>query len=85
MRVRLINYFDVWGNPHEGYEVNNLSSVWEKEIKEEELEGRKALLLLRREGFLRSIRGLQAVEYGPGRVEIERKRDGYPIAALEYE
>ena len=24
MKYRLINYFDVWGNAREGYEVNNL-------------------------------------------------------------
>lgn len=25
-KYELINYFDVWGNPEEGYEVNNMCS-----------------------------------------------------------
>lgn len=31
---RVVDYFDVWGNPKDGFEVNNLATVGEIEVKD---------------------------------------------------
>lgn len=84
IRVRLVNYFDVWGNEVDGWQVNDLCAEWERHVPD--LEDATLLQLLVAEGFLRHDVGLDQVEFifiGPEMVEIEQTADGLPLGRLE--
>jgi hypothetical protein len=86
VKVELINYFDIWGNPEEGYEVNNLCSEGEfhlpKDFTEEQL-----LQGLKDHGFLREFVKMEDIDFmdliGYG-VEFFTSDDGCPLGRVEF-
>lgn len=83
-KLRLVNYFDVWGNQKEGYEVNNLCTEWD-DGHAVDLEDRTLLNLLKSSGFLKNtvrINQVDFADYYPF-IEIYQRRDGRPLGRLE--
>ncbi len=84
-RLRLVNYFDVWGNAKDGWEVNNQCIEWD-DVWTKDLDNRTLLKILKDTGFLQKhVRTNQLIfEWlGPECCEILTRRDGYPLAMLE--
>lgn len=81
----LINYFDVWGNEEDGWEVNNLSrdetDIWiDDDTTDEELVD----FLIDDVGFLSpSARGKVAVWNEGDIIEFEVEETGEPLCRLE--
>ena len=85
-RVKLINYFDVWGNKKDGWEVNNQCIEWDDGIMVE-ISNREILELLKITGFLKKqVRINQIIfdDYGEF-IELSQKKDYCPICRLEIE
>jgi len=78
---KLINYFDVWGNKEEGYEVNNLCDEGNFHVAED-IEIIKALKKI---GFLLpNVRKNQFIIEDMGEIiEISHKKSLQPICRLE--
>jgi hypothetical protein len=86
MEMKLINYFDVWGNKRDGWEVNNLCSEGNIEVPEE-LTDKQVLTALKDVGFLKNhVRtNMLTFDYLPDfGVEIRQKKDDQPICRIEY-
>jgi hypothetical protein len=84
MKLNLVNYFDVWGNKKDGYEVNNLCSEGEVQVKS--WEDGDILKALKEKDFLKKhVRKnmLNFVDCFDEIVEIEHKKTGRPICRLE--
>jgi hypothetical protein len=84
IRVRLVNYFDVWGSEADEWQVNNLCVEWERYVPD--LEDETLLQLLIAEGFLRPDVRLDQIDFawiGPEMVEIEQAADGLPLGRFE--
>lgn len=60
-KVELIHYFDVWGNPEEGFQVNNLCSEWTHEV--DDLDDRTLFDLLHEKNFLRPDVDFEELEF----------------------
>jgi hypothetical protein len=82
MRYELVDYFDVWGNEEEGWEVNNLSREGELEL--EDLESLTILKALIDFGFLRDTVTFKdiSIERLGEIVEIYEKANCKPICSL---
>ncbi len=84
IEIRLVNYFDVWGNEEEGWQVNDLCAEWERYVPD--LEDETLLQLLIDEGFLRCDVQPDQIDFvfvGPEMTEIEQTEDGYPLGRFE--
>ena len=84
-KLRLINYFDVWGNKKDGWEVNNLCTEWD-DVWTKDLDNRVLLKILKDTDFLQKhVRTNQLIFdwIGPDCCEILTRRDGYPLARIE--
>lgn len=88
--VKLINYFDVWGNKKDGWEINNLCEehAGELELHEsEQYDYKKILQLLKNVGFLTRttrINQLHFEDLHDFGVEIYQKKDMMPICRIEF-
>ena len=91
MKIRLCNYFDVWGNQKEGYEINN----WCYEDSEDgqkihtlvDTSDKGILRYLKKLGFLRKHCRLNMfdIDYCYAEMEIWKERKtGMPIFSIEY-
>ena len=80
----LINYFDVWGNSKEGYEVNNQCTEADDVVFSEDPSDKDLLKFLKRIGFFKKHVRLNMVEIRDdfGLIEILEKRTGKPICAF---
>lgn len=84
--VKLINYFDVWGNKKDGWEVNNMCTESEFELHED-VTDKEILQSLKNVGFMKTTtRMTQLVfedlhDFG---VEIYQKKDMQPICRVEF-
>lgn len=83
-KYRLINYFDVWGNEKDGYEINNLcveaDDLW---ISDDSTE-KEILKFLVQIGFLRtSDRRKVYIEELGEMMEIYQRKGNYPLGRLE--
>lgn len=84
-RLRLINYFDVWGNKKNGWEVNNQCIEWD-DVWTSELDNRTLLKILKNTDFLQKKVRINQIDFdwlGPECCEILTRRDGYPLGRLE--
>lgn len=81
---RLTDYFDVWGNPRDGFEVNNWSfSYFRAPVSILNTRG-SCLKALKKIGFIKkSVRenSISWEEMDSGYILSDRK--GYPVCALE--
>lgn len=83
-KYRLINYFDVWGNEKDGYEVNNLcveaDDLW---ISDDSTE-KEILKFLVQIGFLNTSDRRKVYLMDDGEmIEIYQRKYNYPLGRLE--
>lgn len=82
---RIVNYFDVWGNPKEGFEVNNLCEH-SRTMRESFADHKDIIRFLKNEDFLaRHVReNMLVIEWlDEDFIEISIKRDGRPLCRIE--
>jgi hypothetical protein len=86
--VKLINYFDVWGNKKDGWEINNLCEENAGELfLHEECTHKDILQKLKEVGFLKSTTRMNQLVFeglGDFGVEIYQKKDMQPICRIEF-
>lgn len=81
----LINYTDVWGNPVDGWEVNNLETMYEDLYIDPSATDQEILHYLKITGYF-STDNTDTValeDYGDGMVEIVMCDDGFPLGRLQ--
>lgn len=83
MKARLIDYFDVWGNEEDGWEVNNLCVLEDDIYISENTTNEDILDFLFAIGYLNTTENICIREYGMDMLEIETKKEWYPIGRLE--
>jgi hypothetical protein len=78
----LVDYFDVWGNEEDGWEINNLSK--EGEIVLEDFKPETIIESLKDFGFLSEICSLEnvAIEWAGDIIEVLEKSNGKPLCSL---
>ena len=83
-KYRLVNYFDVWGNKKDGYEVNNSCIEFDDLIILDEATEKDILKYLVDIGFLTTSdrRKIRIIDSGDW-LEIEAVKNNYPIGRLE--
>ena len=84
-KYNLINYFDVWGNEEEGYEVNNLCIEERDIVITDDATDKDILEFLVTVGFLNTSdeNKVYLQDYGDGMIEIYQKEHNYPLGRLE--
>ena len=84
-RLRFTNYFDVWGNKKDGWEVNNQCIEWD-DVWTSDLDNKTLLKILKNTGFLQKhVRANQLIFdwLGPECCELSVRRDYYPLGRIE--
>ena len=84
----LVNYFDVWGNPEDGWEVNNLCKERENLRISNTATQSDILALLKGVGFIQEQVNLDDVNFSvwdKDMIELEQASDGRPLCRLESE
>ena len=88
----VVNYFDVWGNARDGFEVNNLCRESYTVTIDMSLEGdafrRQIMAELKRHDFFKSSVRLASwrIDWSSSDdmyMEIEQTKDGMPVCRLE--
>jgi hypothetical protein len=85
VKYTLINYFDVWGNEGDGFEVNNLCKEGEIELTESP-DDQEILTALIDFGFIREDVTLEQIDiaaYDLDFIEFFQASNQYPIGRLE--
>jgi hypothetical protein len=85
-KIQIINYFDVWGNEEDGFQVNDLCKGPSDIVAKQPENAREVLQFLKRVGFLQKhvrLNMLDILWSDPDSIEIEQKKDGFPICRLE--
>ena len=82
---KLIDYFDVWGNATDGWEVNNLTTVEDDIVIAEDSTDEEIINFLVRIEYLKpEAKELVHLEsYDNEMIEIIQTKDDYPIGRLE--
>lgn len=82
--VELTNHFDVWGNPKDGWEVNNQCIEWRDGVMED-WSRESVMKLLKAKGFFaKHIRQNQIDwEEGDDCWILSQRKDGMPICMLQ--
>ena len=83
-KYKLINYFDVWGNEKDGYEVNNLCTEADDLWIDDDSTLKEIAKFLVQIGFLvtSDMRKLHFEDDGTY-IEIYQKKGMYPLGRLE--
>ena len=83
-KYKLVDYFDVWGNAEDGYEVNNLCCVFDDLYIDDTATEQEIINYLISIDYL-SDDGRNNVQLSGffDMLEIERIDDGYPLGRLE--
>lgn len=85
-KYRLINYFDVWGNEEDGYEVNDLCVEETDIFIADNSTDQEVLSLLVRIGFLTTDDPEKVcIKWEDDMIEIEGVKTGVPLGRLEKE
>ena len=81
----LINYTDVWGNPVDGWEVNNLETMYEDLYIDPSATDQEIQHYLKITGYLSTDNPdtVALEDYGDGMVEIVMCVDGFPLGRLQ--
>ena len=84
-KYKLIDYFDVWGNAEEGYEVNNLCTAIEEVEIPLDAVAEDIIRILKEVNYLHEEAETALFEVvGDGEmIEIFRESDMYPLGRLE--
>jgi hypothetical protein len=78
---------DVWGNPEDGFEVNDRYGIGKIELPEDYTDA-QLLRVLKDAGFVRPYVTLARIEIeddGAGLISLDQKKDGRPVFQLERE
>ena len=84
-RLKLINYFDVWGNKKDGWDVNNACVEWD-DVWTSDLDNKTLLKILKNTDFLRKNVRINQIDFdwiGPECCEISVRRNLYPLGRIE--
>ncbi len=83
MKYEVMNYFDVWGNAKEGWEVNDQFYEGTMEFPEHPTD-KEICDVLKNNGLLNSsdMRRLKIENLGPGSVEVYQKKGMKPLFGL---
>lgn len=87
-RAKLVNYFDVWGNEEDGFEINNLSNGGTLEFDTNEFPSKRQMLeALIDFGFIIEKATLKDIEFEDlwPFYEFSESKNGYPLGRLEFE
>ena len=81
----LINYTDVWGNPVDGWEVNDLETMYEDLYIKPTSTDQEIIHYLKTTGYLSTDNPdtVALEDYGDGMVEIVMCSDGFPLGRLQ--
>ncbi len=83
-RLKLTNYFDVWGNKKDGWEVNDACIEWD-DVWTQDLDDKTLLKILKNTGFLQKHVRTNQLNFdwvGPECCEILIRRNGYPLGRI---
>lgn len=82
---KLIDYFDVWGNATDGWEVNNLCTVEDDIIIAEDATDEEIIDFLIQIEYLKpeARESVHLESYDNEMIEIVQTKDDYPIGRLE--
>ena len=85
LKYKLINYFDVWGNEEDGYEVNNLCVEFDDLCITPEASNNDIIDYLYNVGFLNNndYAKFTVESFDDDFIEIFASDDMYPICRLE--
>lgn len=83
-RFRLINYFDVWGNTKDGWQINNQCVEFDDLYLTDDCSKKEILEYLKDAGYLitSDLRRLEVIDYGEV-IEINERKGGKPLYALQ--
>ena len=84
-RLRFTNYFDVWGNKKDGYEVNDACIEWD-DVWTSELDNRTLLNILKNTGFLEKNVRINQINFdwvGPECCEILTRYNEFPLGRID--
>ena len=88
-KYKIVDYFDVWGNPIDGWEVNNLTSYYDTDdtclrISEDATDEEIIDFLIQINYLKPEAKNLVHLEsYDNEMIEIVHTKDDYPIGRLE--
>ena len=88
-KYKIVDYFDVWGNPIDGWEVNNLTSYYDTDetclrIAEDATDEEIIDFLIQINYLKPEAKELVYLEsYDNEMIEIVQAKDDYPIGRLE--
>ena len=82
MFYTLINYFDVWGNAADGFEVNNQCIECDDLFIDDSATNKDVVVYLKKAGYLLTddLRRVSVVDFG-GYMEVQKK-SGHPLFGL---
>ena len=84
-RLRLINYFDVWGNKKDGWDVNNACMEWD-DVWTCDLDDKTLLKILKNTDCLQKHVRINQINFewvSPEVCEISVRKSHYPLGMLE--
>ena len=82
---KLIDYFDVWGNAEDGWEVNDLTTVEDDIVITEDSSDEDIIDFLIQIEYLKpeARENVHLESYDNEMIEIVQTKDDYPIGRLE--
>lgn len=82
---KLIDYFDVWGNAEDGWEVNDLTTVEDDIVIVEDSTDEEIIDFLIQIEYLKpeARENVHLESYDNEMIEIVQTKDDYPIGRLE--
>lgn len=88
IKATVINYFDVWGNEKDGWEVNNQCLESKTLELPEDFNNADLLKELKAKGFIKKhcrLNMLNFEQLGFESIEISERRNGMPIYCINYD
>ena len=84
-KYKIVDYFDVWGNPIDGWEVNDLTTVEEDIVIAEDSTDEEIIDFLIQIEYLKpeARENVHLESYDNEMIEIVQTKDDYPIGRLE--
>ena len=86
MKAQIINYYDVWGNEQDGFDVNDVSMFGRFEVEKEWGDNSELLEWLKAVDFIQDHASLEdiKIEWNDGAIELTEDRSGMPLGRVEY-
>lgn len=83
-KLRLVDYFDVWGNEDDGWEVNNQCVIMDDIVLDEEAVNDDIVSFLIMCGYLKQGTDVEdlIIDWEDSFIELYQKEDGRPLCCL---